>query len=169
MPDQYIIRPLTADDLPHVATLEARIYGPGRFARTAYRLREGNAQHTELCMSAWRGDTIAGAVRFTHITLGEACDAALLGPLTVATEHTGHNLGVRLIEAAANVARSINISALILVGDAPYYAKAGFTPVPNGQITMPGPVDPTRLLILELTPGVTKNCHGTIKARPQAN
>ena len=162
MSDNYIIRPMQDADLPDVAKLEARVYGPGRFARTAYRLREGGNQRSELCMSAWIGGALAGAVRFTHVKLGENCRAALLGPLNVAPEHTGANLGVRLIEAAADTAKELSLDALILVGDAPYYSKAGFNPLPYGRVTMPGPVDPARLLILELTPGIADNCKGMI-------
>ena len=151
-------------DLSQVAKLEARVYGPGRFARTAYRLREGGHQRSELCMSAWKKDELAGAVRLTQVQIGARCKAALLGPLNVAPEHTGDNLGIRLIEAAADAARELKLDALILIGDAPYYGKAGFKPLPFGRVTMPGPVDPARLLILELTPDIAQNCRGLITA-----
>ena len=85
MSDTYEIRPMRDADLDKVAKLEARIYGPGRFARTTYRLREDGNQRTELCMSAWNDTELAGSVRFTHVSLGENCTAALLGPLNVAS------------------------------------------------------------------------------------
>ncbi len=164
MPDQYEIRPMLDADLDQVAKLEARVYGPGRFARTAYRLREGGRQRSKLCMSAWAGEKLAGSVRLIHIEIGKGCKAALLGPLNVAPEHTGYNLGIRLIKAAATAARELNLDALILIGDAPYYGKAGFKPLPHGRVTMPGPVDPSRLLILELTPEIAATCSGMITA-----
>jgi len=164
MSDNYIIRPMQDADLGQVAKLEARVYGPGRFARTAYRLREDGNQRSELCMTAWRNDELAGSVRLTRVQIGATCKAALLGPLNVAPEHTGDNLGIRLIEAAADAARAIKLDALILIGDAPYYGKAGFKPLPFGRVTMPGPVDPARLLVLELASDVAQKCHGMITA-----
>ena len=152
-------------DLSQVAKLEARVYGPGRFARTAYRLREGSDSHTELCMTAWSGNELAGAIRFTHITLGENCTGALLGPLTVNPDHIGQNLGLRLIEAAKETAISVGLDALVLVGDVPYYGKAGFEQITGGRLSFPGPVDPDRLLILPLHQERAENCQGLITAR----
>lgn len=165
MSTDYEIRPMHNADLSSVAELEARVYGPGRFARTAYRLREGSEQRTELCMTAWAGRELAGAVRFTHINLGPDCHGALLGPLTVNPDHAGNNLGIRLIERAIDGAKALDLDALILVGDLPYYQKAGFKLLPPGRISMPGPVDPTRLLIHELKDGTSEKCMGVIKAR----
>ena len=156
-------------DLAKVAELEARIYGPGRFARTAYRLREGSVQRTELCMTAWKGNTLAGAVRFTHVSVGDNCRGALLGPLTINPDHSGHNLGIRLIEAATETARELKLDALLLVGDAPYYRKAGFKPVPYGRLSLPGPVDPARLLICELKDGISDKCSGSVESRMTNN
>ena len=151
-------------DLTSVAKLEAQIYGPGRFARTAYRLRENREHRSDLCMTAWRNDQLAGAVRFTYINVAGDCPGALLGPLTVSQHHTGHNLGFRLINAAIEAAKKLDLKALILIGDAPYYAKAGFKPVPYGRLTLPGPVDLSRLLIFELEDGIADKCTGEIKA-----
>ena len=151
-------------DLASVAELEAKIYGPGRFARTAYRLRENREQRSDLCMTAWLDDQLAGSVRFTYINVAGGCPGALLGPLTVSPHHTRHNLGIRLINSAIDAAKKLDLKALILIGDAPYYAKAGFKPVPYGRLTLPGPVDLSRLLIFELEDGIVEKCSGEIKA-----
>ncbi len=164
MSSHYQIRAMRSSDRNDVAELEARVYGPGRFARTAYRLREGQESHTALCMTAWSNSELAAAIRFTHINLGQDCVGALLGPLTVNPDHAGHNLGLRLIEAARETSQRKGLDALVLVGDVPYYGKAGFQPVRNGQFTFPGPVDPTRLLILPLHEERIENCNGPITA-----
>lgn len=164
MSSDYKIRAMRSSDRNEVAKLEARVFGPGRFARTAYRLRENQKSHTILCMTAWADDELAGAIRFTHITLGENCTGALLGPLTVNPHHAGYNLGLRLIAAAKQTAQDIGLDALLLVGDIPYYGRAGFKQVRPGQLSFPGPVDPARLLILPLHEERAENCHGPITA-----
>jgi predicted N-acetyltransferase YhbS len=66
---------------------------------------------------------------------------------------------------ALDQARADGIRLVVLVGDEPYYARFGFHPVPPGQIGLPGPVDPKRLLAAELAPGALQSYRGLIVAK----
>ena len=94
-----------------------------------------------------------GGIRFTAIRIGGEEGAALLGPLVVDPVEKGKGFGRALVEEGLARARAEGFGLVLLVGDMPYYRRFGFQPVPPGQITLPGPVDFTRLLALELIPG----------------
>lgn len=153
-------RPLTPADLPAVSRLHATVFGPGRFTRTAYRVREGASTISPYCRVAMLGERLIAAVRFTPITVGGEGGALLLGPLAVDPEFAGQGFGKRLIGEAMEAARTDGVRLVLLVGDEPYYGRFGFRPVPPGQITLPGPVDPRRLLAAELVPGALARSRG---------
>jgi predicted N-acetyltransferase YhbS len=100
----------------------------------------------------------------TAIRIGGRRDALLLGPLVVAPEIAGKGFGRALVSEALEAARAGGVRAVILVGDEPYYGRFGFTPVPPGTITLPGPVDPNRILALELVPGALADYRGAVAA-----
>jgi predicted N-acetyltransferase YhbS len=87
----------------------------------------------------------------------------LLGPLTVEPPFRDRGIGQKLIVRALEEAKAKGHRLVILVGDEPYYGKAGFKAVPKGQVTMDGPVDPTRLLVAELAPGAFDGFAGAIR------
>ena len=87
----------------------------------------------------------------------------MLGPLTVEPPFRSHGIGRRLIERALNEARARGHKLVVLVGDEPFYGKAGFKRIPKGQAKMPGPVDPARLLVAELQPGAFDGVSGLIR------
>ena len=132
--------PLTPDDLVAIGRLDARAFGPGRFAKSAYRLR---------------------ANRITPILCGGE-PALILGPLTVEPAFRSRGLGEALVMKSLDAARKAGHKRVLLVGDAPYYERAGFKPVPHGQLIMPGPVDPERLLCCELQDGALAAAKGKI-------
>ncbi len=158
-------RALTEADFHAVSLLHAKVFGPGRFTRTAYRVREGAAPVSPFCRVALLGERLLAAVRFTPITIGGADGALLLGPLAVDPDFTGQGFGRRLISEAMGAAKAAGVKLVVLVGDEPYYGRFGFAPVPPGQITLPGPVDPQRLLAAELQPGALPGFHGLIAAQ----
>jgi predicted N-acetyltransferase YhbS len=139
------LRPENAADSAIIDKLHERAFGPGRFARSAFRLREGKPPRRELSFVASVGTLIVGSVRLTDITLGTA-PALLLGPLTVDPSFEGRGIGRALVERSLAAARAAGARIALLVGDEPYYARFGFVRIPPGQIIMPGPVDPMRLL-----------------------
>ena len=136
----------------HGAAIDALLdyaFGPGRFTKTAERLREGNHAIADLCMLAFDGDEVCASVRFWPIHIGGQ-DALLLGPLVVDPRRRGQGIGIHLMQTALDKAKSLGHDKVLLVGDEPYYQKVGFHCVPTGSLQMPGPVDPERLLICDL-------------------
>ena len=165
MSSSILHRPMTPADLAQVSDLNARVFGPGRFTRTAYRVREGAPRMSRYCRVALLGPRMIAAVRFTHVAIGETEGALLLGPLAVDPEFAGKGHGRQLVGEALELARADGIGLVVLVGDEPYYARFGFHPVPPGQIVLTGPVDPIRLLAAELTPGALPSFRGLIVAK----
>jgi predicted N-acetyltransferase YhbS len=153
---------MTPADFPAVSQLHAKVFGPGRFTRTAYRVREGAPPLSPYCRVAMLGERPIAAVRFTAITIGGTGAALLLGPLVVDADFAGQGFGKRLVSEAMAAAKADGVQIMLLVGDEPYYGRFGFHPVPPGQIVLPGPVDPRRLLAAELTPGVLATVKGLV-------
>lgn len=157
-----VVRPERAEDAPAIAGLEARAFGPGRFARTAYRLREGNPHRLDLGVTASVGSFLVGSVRMSPVRAGTS-GFVMLGPLAVDPSFEGRGIGTALTRACLAAAEAAGEGVVILVGDAPYYARFGFATVPPGRLVMPGPVDPARLLWLELAQGYAAGLSGPIE------
>ena len=136
-------------------------FGPGRFAKTAERLREGARPHPELSVCAWIDDRLAGAVRLWPARIG-GHRAVFLGPIAVESALRRHGLGADLVEQACARARSAGEALMILVGDTGFFGPLGFEPVPPGQVILPGPVDPRRLLWTALSPGAFEGVNGAL-------
>ena len=152
----------TPGDAAAIERLHERTFGPGRFARTAYRLREKVERRLDLCYTARVGTLLVGSVRLTPICIGDT-PALLLGPLTVEPPFRSRGIGRTLIERALRDAKAKGHKLVVLVGDEPFYGKIGFKRVPKGQMKMPGPVDPGRLLVNELVPGAAEGVKGLIR------
>jgi predicted N-acetyltransferase YhbS len=157
-----IISPEQPDDDVQIEKLSERTFGPGRFARTAYRLREGHSHLLEFSFTARIGTLLVGSVRLTPVLLGSA-KALLLGPLTVEPPFRSRGIGRALIEASLDAAKKSSVKLVLLVGDEPYYGRLGFKKVPKGKVRMPGPVDPERVLVAELVPGAFEGVEGAVK------
>jgi predicted N-acetyltransferase YhbS len=155
------ILPETAEDAPAIERLYERTFGPGRFAKTAYRIREGSEHLRELSFTARIGTLLVGSVRLTPICIGEA-KALLLGPLTVEPPFRARGIGRSLIERALAEAKLKGQRLVVLVGDEPFYGRCGFKRVPKRQVNLPGPVDPARILICELVDGALAGVSGAI-------
>ena len=158
----FTIRHETARDADAIERLNERTFGPGRYAKTAYRLREGGPHSLALSFTARVGTLLVGSVRLTPIRIGET-PALLLGPLTVEPPFRARGIGLALIKRALDEARAKGHKLVVLVGDEPYYGRAGFTRVPKGRAKMPGPVDPARLLVAELAAGAFESVSGVIR------
>jgi predicted N-acetyltransferase YhbS len=156
------ILPETPDDAAAIERLHERTFGPGRFARTAYRIRERIGHCRELSFTARIGTLLVGSVQQTPICIGDT-PALLLGPLTVEPPFRDRGIGRALIARAVDQARAGGHKLVVLVGDAPYYGPLGFKPIPKGQVVMPGPVDPARLLVAELVEGAAMGISGRIR------
>jgi predicted N-acetyltransferase YhbS len=163
MSSSFEIRLETDGDAPALSQLSAEAFGPGRFTRSAYRVREGVPPVKSLCLSGLLDGRLVGGIRFTAIRIGTREGAALLGPLVVDPLVKGNGYGKALVEEGLARARSAGFALVLLVGDMPYYGRFGFQPVPPGQIALPGPVDPARLLAVELVPGALAGAAGAMK------
>jgi predicted N-acetyltransferase YhbS len=155
-----VIAPEREADTPAINLLEERAFGPGRFSRTAFRLREGNPHDRALSFIARVSTLVVGSIRLTRIHVG-AHPALLLGPLTVDPAFHSRGIGKMLMDAALEAAQAQGHKLVLLVGDEAYYARSGFKRVPPGKIVMPGPVDPMRVLVRELVDGSLDSMSGT--------
>jgi predicted N-acetyltransferase YhbS len=139
-------------------------FGLSRLAKTSYRLREGERPVeglSQVAMEAGRG--IVGCISFWHIHAGDHGPATLLlGPLAVAGDRRGVGIGRALMTNGIDRARAMGYALIILVGDEPYYGRVGFRKVPEDQLILPGPVDPDRLLFLELKTGAMQTARGLV-------
>jgi predicted N-acetyltransferase YhbS len=158
------IRAERDDDRASIARLVDLGFGPGRFAKTAYRLREGVDPDGRLSFVAQDADTHAllGSVRFWPVRIGDF-SALLLGPLAVEPQLRGRGIGISLMQHGIDAARKLGYEAIILVGDEPYYARVGFARLPPGRVKFPGPVDPGRVLGLALKANALVSLSGEVK------
>ena len=155
------IRAESPADSASIEKLHERAFGPGRFARTAFRLREGAPHLLDLSFTALVGTLLVGSVRLTPVKAGSA-DALMLGPLTVDPAFENRGIGRALIERSLAAAREAGHRLVLLIGDEPYYGRFGFRRVPPGRLAMPGPVDPARFLALELAEGALTDANGAV-------
>jgi predicted N-acetyltransferase YhbS len=146
-------------------------YGPARFTKTSERLREGRAP--ELALVAREGGRIVGTVRLWSVKFplpnpppqageGKGGGALLLGPLAVDPGCRSRGIGSTLVQQALRQAARRGHRAVLLVGDAPFYARFGFSSEKTGALSLPGPYERHRLLGLELQPGALDGARGLI-------
>jgi predicted N-acetyltransferase YhbS len=163
MPDlTFTLLPETPDDAAEIAHLNERVFGPGRFARTAYRVREQTGPELALSFVARVGPLLVGANAMTAIVIGES-PAYLLGPLIVEPVFRSRGIGEALVKASLDAAKAAGGRLVVLVGDEPYYGRMGFKRVPPGRVLFPGPVDPARVLACELVEGALEGVAGKLR------
>jgi len=158
----WTIRPERPEDAPLIAALNETAFGPGRFAKSAYRLREGVDHAAALAFVAIEDGALKGSVRFWPVSIGGHA-ALMLGPLAVRLGERGRGIGVALMERAIEEAKARGHAVVILVGDEPYYARVGFSKLPPGRVRFPGPIDPARILGLSLKSGAALNLSGEVR------
>ncbi|WP_377186220.1 GNAT family N-acetyltransferase [Ruegeria meonggei] len=158
---QFGIRPEEPDDWWEVEALYDLCFAPGREALSSYRLRDDIPPVAGLSLVARDGQGIlAGAIRFWPVHVGDH-DALLLGPVAVHPTHQGEGLGGVLIYEGIETGRVKGWDRVMLVGDAPYYSRFGFSLLQG--IEMPPPTNPDRVLGLELAPGVWDGVRGLVR------
>ena len=147
----FQIVPAAVADGPDIDILLDTCFGPARFARTAYRLRDGVEAIPELSLVARDGDTLAGSIQMWPMQLrsasGTITGLTLLGPLVVSPARRCEGVGSRLMEAALAKANAIGANPIVLIGDAVYYERFGFGSAATRDWIVPGPVDRDRLLL----------------------
>lgn len=154
------LQPERPADWWEVEALLDLCFAPGREALSSYRLRDGVDPVPGLCLVARDSDGIvAGAIRFWPVRVGTA-PALLLGPVAVHPTHQGEGLGALLINEGLAAARKAGWARVMLVGDAPYYGRFGFTRLDG--VEMPPPTNPDRILGRELEPDAWRGVHGAV-------
>jgi predicted N-acetyltransferase YhbS len=158
----FVIRAERASDVIAREALLDTCFGDNRHARTCQRLRDGRAPAAGLSLSAVGNDgRLVGTVRLWHVSAGGR-DALMLGPLAVDDSCRGLGVGGALMQRAIEIARTRGHGAVILLGDAPYYIRFGFSAARMGELSLPGTFERERLLGLELTEGALDGAWGMI-------
>ncbi len=156
----------TAADIAQREALLDRAMGPGRKRKSSEKLRRGRRPSEGLAFSAKDADgRLVGTVRLWDVAAGEGGAAALLlGPLAVDPSLKSGGIGAALMRHAIGEARRLGHGAILLVGDAPYYARFGFAADKTDGLSMPGPYEKSRFLALELVEGWLDGATGTLMA-----
>ena len=137
------IEPELPADAGSVEALMLQVFGPGRFAKTAERLREKGT--CIVGFVAREGGRVVGSVRLWAIRVGET-PALFLGPIAVSPDSRSTGLGADLVTACLEQAKAGACGGVLLVGDGAYFQRFGFVPAPHA--CLPGPVDQRRVLWL---------------------
>src|SRR6202165_1787396 len=148
----FAIRSERAGDVVAREALLDASFGANRHLRTCQRLRDGHAPAAGLAFSAVRQGLLIGTVRWWHVSAG-GVPALVLGPLAVDPSCRKLGVGRALMKHALAAAKARGQSAVLLLGDAPYYARFGFTALKTGELLLPGPFERDCLLGLELREG----------------
>jgi predicted N-acetyltransferase YhbS len=160
---------ITAETGADIAAREAlldRAMGAGRKRKSSEKLRRGRRASEGLAFVARNeGGAVVGTVRLWDVRLGDQGGAGLLlGPLAVDPAIKSAGIGSALMHHAVAEAARLGHRVILLVGDAPYYARFGFSAEKTGRLAMPGPYERDRFLALELMPGALDDARGTLKA-----
>ncbi len=146
------ITPETPDQ--HAAAIEAlydRTFGPGHFAKTAERLREGNASLPDITRVAVSDGELIGVCRVWPIFVGiDRVPAVFIGPVAVSPDFQGQRLGLTITGEALDAATKAGWGAAIIIGSVRYFSELGFTPVPADRFVFPGPQDMSRVMVRDL-------------------
>lgn len=161
---EAVIRKETAQDFFSREALLDLSFGAERRRKTCERLRENRRPAEGLAFSAHENGVLVGTLRFWSIAAGDDCAALLLGPIAIDPLLRSRGLGGRMIRHGLIAARKLGHKAVLLVGDAPYYERFGFSRAGAANLDLPGPVDPARFLALELQPGALEGASGLVRA-----
>src|SRR3954447_12973534 len=148
------------DTVAREALLDA-CFGETRHMRTCQRLRDGRAPAEGLALSALVRGRLVGTVRLWHVSVG-GIPALMLGPLAVEASSRKYGVGAALMDHALAAAKTRGHRAVILLGDAPYYARFGSSAEKTGELSLPGLFERDRLLGLELSEGALDGAWGMI-------
>jgi predicted N-acetyltransferase YhbS len=149
-------------DIDARETLLDAAFGEARYRKSSERLREDRLPADGLAFIAADGKRVIGTARLWDIGCGNSARALLLGPVAVAEDCRGRGIGGDLVRRGVAEARRRGYDAVVLVGDARYYSRFGFSPAQTSALWMPGPFERHRLLALELKPGALDGARGLI-------
>ena len=151
------------EDGAMVMALVDRAFGPGRYAKSSERVREGNHMLRNLSFCAFGAGALVGTVRQWPITIGEV-KGVFLGPIAVEGAWRQHGVGGLLVDRCCEAAAEAGEPFILLVGDIPFFGPHGFEPVPEGRVQLPSPVNRRRILWRALRGGGTDGVAGDVRA-----
>ena len=157
----FVIRSERASDVVAREALLDACFGENRHTRTCQRLRDGRAPAEGLALSALAQGRLVGTLRLWHVSAG-GVPALVLGPLAVDPSCRDLGVGAALMDRALTAAKARGHGAVVLLGDAPYYARFGFSGLKTTELSLPGPFERDRLLGLELRDGALDGAWGMI-------
>lgn len=158
-PGPFSYRLEQPEDGPVIETLHHALFGPDRFSRGVYLLRQGLVHEPSLSFVAHADEELIASVRLTRIAIGGR-PALLLGPLAVAPAFKGRGAGKMLVRIACEAAREAGHGAVVLVGDEDYFGPLGFAPLPPDAVTLPGPIAPKKVMVQALADGALEGLGG---------
>jgi predicted N-acetyltransferase YhbS len=158
------LREETPFDIEAREDLLDRCFGPARFQKTCERLREGRLPAAGLSLVVEQDGLLIGTVRLWHVTAGPNRPALMLGPVAVDPSRQCLGVGSKLIRTALQRGTDLGHGAVLLVGDAPYYERFGFSSESAAGLWLPGPYERSRFLALELEVGALKGARGLVTA-----
>lgn len=161
LPLDVLYVPESAEHDLAIEDINIEAFGPARFTRAAHKIREGGPHDRSLSFVAIRSGAVVASVRMTPVAAGQG-RALLLGPLAVRHDNKNLGIGRKLLSLAVAKSAKAGHGAVVLVGDQPYYGPLGFARIPPGQVRMPWPVDPDRLLCHEILPGALARLQGEL-------
>lgn len=157
----YEVCPETQADAPEVEALYDLCFAPGRGALSSYRLRDGVAPVSGLCLVLRdASDALVAAIRYWPVRVAGRA-VLLLGPVAVHPTAQGEGLGGYLMRESLRRATAMGWARVMLVGDAPYYRRFGFVKLDG--VEMPPPTNPERVLGLELSAGAWVDLRGPVE------
>jgi len=157
----FVVRSERASDVVAREALLDASFGDNRQLRTCQRLRDGQAPAEGLALSALSGGRLVGTVRLWHVSAG-GVPVLVLGPLAVDPPSRKLGIGRALVQRALAAAKARGHGAVLLLGDVSYYARFGFSALKTGELRLPGPFEPDRLLGLELREGALNGAWGMV-------
>jgi predicted N-acetyltransferase YhbS len=164
MTASFLVENTKPTDFPLIDQMLDASFGIDRRVKTSYRLREGGFAAANLSLVVRDAEVgLAGSISFWPVMIGKnGHKALLLGPLVVHPQRQNIGVGRALMQEGMARAKAQGQRLVILVGDAPYYERVGFRKLPEGQLTLPGPVDPHRFMYLELAEGALAGMRGLV-------
>jgi predicted N-acetyltransferase YhbS len=168
-----VLRQERQSDVKAREALLDQAFGASRRRKTSERLRKGRLPADGLSLIAAEGKRVVGTARLWQVACGSDQHALLLGPVAVAADCRNRGIGAALVRRALHQARRLGHRAVLLVGDAAYYGRFGFTGEKTADLRLPGPFERDRLLALELEAGALDGARGLVRADgrplPQSN
>lgn len=164
----YQISKALPEDKAAIENLLDICFGPDRFKKTAYRIRENLQPIPELSFVARSEEELLASIQYWPVLIGGTTEALLLGPIVVSPNLQGKGIGVALIRDSLTKAGELGHNIVILVGDPEYYERFGFSSAFEAGLSLPGPVEDHRFLVAELSDNALDDVSGMVDGNPKS-